>query len=83
MTFVVMHSIDQERKRQDTKWGEQNHSDEIWLAILMEEIGEVAKAMLAGQDAHDPDAIKQELVQVAAVSVAWLECMKRRRVWFD
>ena len=35
-----------EREAQDEKWGEQRHSDEKWLAILLEELGEAAKAVL-------------------------------------
>ena len=37
------------------------------LAVLTEEVGEVAKALLEGTNVHE------ELVQVAAVAVAWAE----------
>ena len=58
-----------ERKRQDTKWGTPNaHYDFVWNAILNEEVGEVAHALLK------PNCdLKNEIVQVAAVAVAWLE----------
>jgi NTP pyrophosphatase (non-canonical NTP hydrolase) len=38
-------------------------------AVLAEECGEVARAVLE----HDEAALRRELVQVAAVAVAWLE----------
>lgn len=68
-----------ERARQDAKWGEQNHTDEGWLPILVEELGEVSKAMLEHKygDGSAED-IRKELVQTAAVSLAWLECIERR-----
>lgn len=42
-----------------------------WGPILLEEVGE---ALRAGDDA----ALRQELVQVAAVAVAWIEALDRR-----
>lgn len=58
-----------ERTRQREKWGKQEHSAPIWHAILSEEIGEVAKALLE----TDFDALETELVQCAAVIEAWIE----------
>lgn len=46
-----------------------------WLAILLEEVAEVAEAAENG----DEVALAQELVQVAAVAVAQLEHLRRRR----
>ena len=66
-----------ERVAQDAKWGRQNHDDYIWLAILMEEVGEAAQAILQEQGA---ERVREELVQSAAVIVAWLEAMDRRHV---
>ena len=42
--------------------------DSMKVTILVEEIGEVAKAV---QD-KDRDNLREELVQVAALAVAWL-----------
>ena len=42
----IINLILAERKRQDTKWGEQNHNIYKWLAILGEEVGEANKAAL-------------------------------------
>lgn len=63
-----------ERLRQDAKWGEQNHNAGKWSLILMEELGEVAKSQLEGDRAN----YLTELVQAAAVLVAWLECELRK-----
>lgn len=67
-----------ERLRQDEKWGEQNHLPETWLAILMEEMGETAQAVLHARDgAIRWEHYRNELVQTAAVALAALECFDR------
>lgn len=43
--------------------------DVLRLAALVEEVGEVARAV------HDQGDVAGELVQVAAVAVAWLEAL--------
>ena len=60
--------IQSERNAQDEKWGEQRHTDEKWLTILLEEIGEAAKAILEEND----EALLVEVVQVAAVLENWV-----------
>jgi hypothetical protein len=67
-------AIQAERARQDKKWGSQNHDDLYWLGILMEEVGEVAQHVIEGRDPYN----NHELVEVAAVAVAWLEAINRR-----
>ncbi len=47
--------------------------DAEWLTILAEEFGEVARAM------QEKTPVEEELVQVAAVTVAWMECVLRRK----
>lgn len=79
--WLCLYRIRCERARQDEKWGEQNHEDETWLAILMEEVGELAEAILhrrfgGGKASHR----NKELVQVAAVAIAWMECIERREL---
>jgi hypothetical protein len=72
---MIYNLIAAERELQDDKWGEQNHPDLYWLGVLMEEAGEAAKAIIeSGSDA----ALWGELIQIAAVAVAWLECIERR-----
>lgn len=45
-----------------------------WADILIEEVAEVVEAGVL----HGEQALRGELVQVAAVAVAWIECIDRR-----
>lgn len=72
-TRDVLDDILVERRAQDEKWGEQNHDPAWWMVILMEEVGEVARAIFEG----DEVGYVAELVQVAAVAVAALESYDR------
>ena len=72
----ALGEIVNERKHQDEKWGESNHDDLLWCAILMEEIGEVAKRLVENPSPDELD-FDHEIVQVAAVAMAWRECRLR------
>lgn len=73
---LVLEEVRAERVAQDKKWGEQNHVNLYWAGILMEEVGETAKAIIEG----DADSrVREELVQVAAVAVSWIECLDRKK----
>ena len=63
-----------ERDKQDRKWGTEIHSRETMLTVLMEEVGEAAKAVLEG----DFKNYEEELIQVAAVAVKMIEQERRR-----
>ena len=76
-TATVLWAITDERDRQDNIWGQQDGDDKTWLPILAEEFGEVARAMLQ-QDGEASGNLREELVQVAAVCVAWVEAIDRR-----
>lgn len=76
--------IRDERQRQDAKWGQQNHDPFKYLAILGEEVGEANKAALESfsfpVEAWDHSALRhyrEELVQIAAVTKAMIECLDR------
>lgn len=78
---AVVIDIAEERERQDRKWGPQNHDDARWFLILAEEFGELAREV--NEEVFRPTSerlatLRQELVQTAAVCVAWLECLERR-----
>lgn len=76
---TVLGEVAEERTRQDGKWGEQNHIDFVWAAILGEEVGEVSEAVLEQTfSGAPPKHVRDELVQVAAVAVAWVEAIDRR-----
>jgi NTP pyrophosphatase (non-canonical NTP hydrolase) len=76
----IYSAINAERRRQQIKW-EQAHewgkgdcsSPDVAattkLVVLAEECGEVARAVLD----RDDTALQTELIQVAAIAVAWLE----------
>ena len=61
----IMDAILQERKRQDGlhEWNKKTNR----LAILVEEVGEVAQALQGEGD------LQEELMQLASVCVRWLE----------
>jgi hypothetical protein len=80
--FEVFNLIEDERARQAAKWTAE-HSwgigdcssaavpETVKVAVLTEEVGEVARAVLD----RKPGDLRGELVQVAAVACAWLEGM--------
>lgn len=72
----ILQLIREERVRQDDKFGSQRLlSDETWLRILVEEVGEVAESI----NDHDEKNYPVELVQVAAVAVVALESYYAQR----
>ncbi len=71
---TIFNAIDAERDHQDAKWGEQNHADDYWLGIVMEEVGEVAKAVIE----RDDENVEGEIVQTMSVLMGWMECRGRR-----
>lgn len=95
----VLEEVAQERRSQETRWGQQNlpdgtgnylrytlHADNqrmivetrigngtlSYSDILLEEVAEAVECTDATQ-------LRAELVQVAAVAVAWIECIDRRK----
>lgn len=83
----VFGLIEDERNRQDVKWGEQNHPPEKWTSILGEEFGEYCQAVNETVFDNGPDAklkggydnMMTELTHVAAVAVGAMECLMRNR----
>ena len=101
-TRIVLALVEEERERQEEKWGRQRHPDgtgpvkmqqakaegarahcEIaakggfltWEDILAEEVAE------AGAE-KDLERLRREVIQVAAVAVAWVEDLNERLgVW--
>jgi NTP pyrophosphatase (non-canonical NTP hydrolase) len=80
----VRDCIVNERHRQTELYGIQRHEMTKWLAILVEEVGEVAQAMQQGtasQKQTDADNLFDELIQVAAVAAAMAEQIKENQGW--
>lgn len=71
----IYKKIQEERDKQDAKWGIRDQHPSLWLTILTEEVGEVAEEICESN--FDVNALsdnyEKELVQVAAVTVAMLE----------
>lgn len=88
--YSVLIEVAEERTRQEAKHGlntaahPESMTDGLRLAILAEEVGEAAKAMIEWDvpDGMTPpegeEALRSELVQVAAVAVAWIEAIDAR-----
>jgi NTP pyrophosphatase (non-canonical NTP hydrolase) len=76
-TFSVLKDVARERQSQDHKWGPQGHDPEMLLAILTEEVGEVAKEIAESRvnPALDASAYREELIQVAAVAICAVETL--------
>ena len=78
----VLEDVRRERLRQLGKWGDQDHDSHTWLVILMEEVGEAAKTILTDVPDYELteniDKFREELIQVAAVAVAAVECIDQR-----
>lgn len=117
-TLQVVNEVVEERRRQDAKWGQQDHPslsadaggalkrghspayvievphpglvkprvDEMlhsktcgYADIALEEFTEVVEAAaLDARDGGNEDRTRTELVQLAAVCVAWVEAIDRR-----
>lgn len=68
---AILTSVLEERQRQDDKFGASPRSlhSSVWILVLMEELGEVARAVLQG----DSTNYRDELIQVTACGMAALE----------
>lgn len=85
-TADALRLVEEERARQDRKWGDQDHPPALWMSILTEEVGEAAREANAITFAQSyplqyvdtPYSVcrfRAELVQIAAVAVAAVEKM--------
>ena len=73
----VLENVLAERERQDSIWGDQkDNTDDTWALIALEELGEVAKDI----NETKLGSAYTEIIQVAAVMVAWAESLGRRGV---
>ena len=86
LDLLPYEAIRRERLYQTNKWGEHNQTHHYveWLAILAEEFGEVAtetNAIIWDKKSRDEvwEHLRSELIQVAAVAVAWIQQIDRER----
>ena len=96
--WPVLAEVAEERRRQDAKWGEQNHPDGTdggafyreradWRRRACQDnaaAGTVTWRHILDEEVHeaycetDPAKLRAELLQVAAVAVAWAAAIDRR-----
>ena len=75
----IFNSFNDECNRQDEKWGVRNQHPAVWLSILTEEIGEVAKEINDGgfdTAKIDLEKYRAELIQCGAVITQMLKNTK-------
>jgi hypothetical protein len=80
---TILAAVQDERDRQQRKWGIQTHSIPEWMTILGEEYGEACKAGLEAEyrDAH-LENLEKELIQTMAVALAIVEGIRvKSRNW--
>jgi len=77
VTADVLSDIHAERRRQDAIWarrpGKWDQPLGLKLAVLMEEVGEIASELQNNE--INTVALRNELIQTAAVCVAWAETL--------
>jgi len=74
-----------ERRRQNQKWGVQDHTISTFHQILSEEVGEAAEADLKRRSPGDGEGktiadVRSEYVQVAAVALQIVEHIDRTHI---
>lgn len=79
---IAIRDVWAEIARQVNKHGEQScpnlpPSDPRWLPILVEEVGEAATEVANDDPEIVNTALREELVQVAAVAIAWIAAIDK------
>jgi hypothetical protein len=74
----VIAEVEAELRRAHAKHGDASilnpaMPDVVRLPVLVEEVGEVAKAMIEQDDAT---RLRAELIQVAAIALTWIEALR-------
>lgn len=93
---TVIREVEDERRDQDYKWGQQDHNLVEWMTILTEEVGEAAKEACDYHFNNPPKkftclsqddiqkkrlaAYRKELIQTAAVAIAMVESLDRNEI---
>jgi hypothetical protein len=77
LSDITLSAIQAEATRAHLKHGDHSmlgsyHTESERLAILMEEVGEVAHELTYDQP-KDRDKLVKELIQVAAMAATWIE----------
>src|SRR6478735_445363 len=72
---TLIERILKERDAQNAQFGASlhNQSPGTWLAILAKKVGDAGAALLSTTRSSQNRNLEQELIEVAAVALAWLE----------
>lgn len=74
--FGVLFDVLQERARQEESGGFKRYPTELWPAILNKHSGDFANAVIHSHlDEKDKPRLRGALVQLAAVTMAWIEAI--------
>jgi NTP pyrophosphatase (non-canonical NTP hydrolase) len=78
----IFEDVDGECAEQEEKWGVNAKRAEqpasLWYIVLAEEVGEAARVICDAWNALNPEqleALRDELVQIAAVAVSWIQAL--------
>ena len=75
----VIQDVLNERTRQNNIWGDQvQNTNDRWNVIAVEEVGEVARSIYEEDDIN----LYREIIQTAAVYVAWAEAIRRWSIYY-
>ncbi|EGQ8014064.1 hypothetical protein HFM15_002349 [Vibrio cholerae] len=83
MSSGVIEQVIAEMVFQDLKWGESRTlNNHVWDSILSEEVGEVSEGRFSMECSkftleQQTEKLRAELIQVAAVSIQWIEALDR------
>lgn len=76
--IAALDQILDERKRMEKAYGEQNQDPFAWQCLLGGEFGDTAKAILEHRfSLGRVEDIEKEAIQMAAVALAFVECLER------
>ncbi len=78
-TQAILSEVGEERARQDAEWGrdhDDGHTQSDWVALLTRHAG---LAVNDGVTTEDADRYRRQLVRVAALAVAAVESLDRKR----
>jgi hypothetical protein len=79
MLATIVTDVARERWNQEERWGENDHTPIAWMSILGKQFGQACQESNAVHFAGKSHlSLRAELVQVAAVAFAAIECLDRK-----
>lgn len=75
----ILEKIQEEMRRQDKKWGEQNHPPIKWIAILVEEVGEASKESVDHHFEYQVKSLEEKELSLVAKNLQTQRLLNYRR----